>query len=243
MNMAYNQIKRTSLTKWTESFLKDLKNAYKPIEASYYLGINFKASKNRQGKNTNRLMQVRHDFAKLNIENCAQAFLKSHKCVIMIEIESLPHLKFSKQSIPTFEVIEQLHGLLTDNRNTVVILGNQTKDTLTEWFGRSHGFNNGNDFWLVAESGYLYKPGNKEPWKNLCEIPDIVEMRQVRKIMQVYASNVEGAFIEEQQSCLIFNYKNAEIEHGNIFIQDLYQLVQKQLKGINHGITYGNGFL
>jgi hypothetical protein len=28
------------------------------------------------------------------------------------------------------EVIEQLHGLLLDNRNTVVIVGNQKKETM-----------------------------------------------------------------------------------------------------------------
>jgi hypothetical protein len=45
-----------SMTKWTEDFLKDLKNAYKPIESNYYLGINFKANKGHHGKNSNRLI-------------------------------------------------------------------------------------------------------------------------------------------------------------------------------------------
>jgi hypothetical protein len=31
MNLAYNYIKRNSVTKWTEEFLKDLKHAYNPI--------------------------------------------------------------------------------------------------------------------------------------------------------------------------------------------------------------------
>lgn len=80
----------------------------------------------------------------------------------------------------------------------MVILGNQTKDTLLEWFGRTRGFSyNGNDFWLVAESGYLYKPGNKEPWQKLCEIGDTKELRHVRKIMEAYTCNIEGSFIEE----------------------------------------------
>jgi hypothetical protein len=51
---------------------------------------------------------------------------------------------------------------LIDNRNTVIIMGNQRIETLTEWFGRSSGPRNGNHFWLAAESGYLYKPGNEE---------------------------------------------------------------------------------
>lgn len=34
------------------------------------------------------------------------------------------------------EVIEQLYGLLVDHRNTVILLGNQNKETLEQWFGR-----------------------------------------------------------------------------------------------------------
>jgi trehalose-6-phosphatase len=50
-------------------------------------------------------------------------------------------------------------------------------------------------------------------------------MRQIRKLMESYAYNIEGAFVEEQHGCLIFNYKNAEEEHGNMFINDLYTLI------------------
>lgn len=42
-------------------------------------------------------------------------------------------------------------------------MGSHSKNELEHWFGRSVG-NNGNNFWLVAESGYLYRPGNKEGW-------------------------------------------------------------------------------
>ena len=108
-------------------------------------------------------MRLRQDFRKLNIDNCYNSLLKANKCVILVDIEALPHLKFSKQSVPTFEVREQLHGLLIDNRNTVIIVGNHSKEMLEEWF--NSGFsNNGNQFWLAAESGQHYKPGSKEKW-------------------------------------------------------------------------------
>ena len=195
MSIAYDHIKKNSMSKWTEGFLKDLKHSYKPIQASYYLGINFSTKGKR--KVVNRLMQVRHDFKKLNIEHCATSLLKANKCVIIIEIESLPDLKFSRHFVPTMEVIETLHGLLMDKRNTVILFGKQTKDTLLNWFGRSHSYN-GNDFWLAAESGYLYKPGSKEGWQKLTEINDISWIKQIRKIMEAYANNIDGAFVEER---------------------------------------------
>ena len=55
-----------------------------------------------------------------------------------------------------------MHGLLIDNRNTVIIIGNQTKEQLEEWFLKKNNAEiNGGHFWLAAESGYLFKSGNK----------------------------------------------------------------------------------
>ena len=71
---------------------------------------------------------MKSDILKLNQEKVTASLLKSNKCVIFIEIEALPHLKFSKVSIPTNEVIEQLNGLLIDTRNIVVILSTHTTD-------------------------------------------------------------------------------------------------------------------
>lgn len=102
MELCYQYIKKNSLSKWAEDFLKDLKLAYKPVNTTYYLGINFDQ---KSGRN-NRLIQIRPDFRRLNIDECSTALLNANKGVIIVEIEALPHLKFSKHSIPTFEVIE-----------------------------------------------------------------------------------------------------------------------------------------
>lgn len=53
-------------------------------------------------------------FQKLNIDTCYQQLIKATKSAIIIDIEAMPHIKFSDQSIPTNEVIEQLYGLLSD---------------------------------------------------------------------------------------------------------------------------------
>jgi len=71
---------------------------------SYYLGLNFNV--NQDGKNINRLMQEKIGLKKLSMDDCANSIIKANKCAIFLEIESLPHLQFSKHSIPTNEVIE-----------------------------------------------------------------------------------------------------------------------------------------
>lgn len=61
--------------------------------------------------------------------------------------------------------------------------------------------------------------------------------------MKVYTENIDGSFIEERQSCILWNYKNAESEHGLMFVKDLFNQIQKQLIGTNTEIIYGHGFL
>jgi hypothetical protein len=41
----------------------------------------------------------------------------------------------------------------------------------------------------------------------------------------------------------VWNYRNAEMEHGNMFIHDLYSQIEKTIKGTNTEIIYGNGYL
>ena len=41
----------------------------------------------------------------------------------------------------------------------------------------------------------------------------------------------------------MFNYKNADSEHGKLFIQDLYNLIEKTLAGNEIEINYASGYL
>jgi trehalose-6-phosphatase len=65
-----------------------------------------------------------------------------------------------------------------------------------QWFGNGAS-GNGNHFWLVAESGYLYKPGNKD-WKTLTGLDDMSWMTQVKTVMEAYADNIDGSFVVER---------------------------------------------
>lgn len=61
--------------------------------------------------------------------------------------------------------------------------------------------------------------------------------------METYADNIDGSFIEERTSCIRFNYRNAESEHGSMFVHDLNHLVSKAIQGKRTEIIYGNGFM
>jgi len=49
-----------------------------------------------------------------------------------------------------------------------------------------------------------------------------VWFNSVKKIMQIYTENVDGSIVEERESTLVWNHKNAEEEHGNMVVGELY---------------------
>lgn len=48
--------------------------------------------------------------------------------------------------------------------------------------------------------------------------------------MMTYTENVDGAVVEERDSTLVWNHKNAEEEQGNMVVGELYAQI-KQILG------------
>eukprot|EP00350_Pseudokeronopsis_sp_OXSARD2_P010439 CAMPEP_0170565992 /NCGR_PEP_ID=MMETSP0211-20121228/79549_1 /TAXON_ID=311385 /ORGANISM="Pseudokeronopsis sp., Strain OXSARD2" /LENGTH=41 /DNA_ID= /DNA_START= /DNA_END= /DNA_ORIENTATION= len=40
--------------------------------------------------------------------------------------------------------------------------------------------------------------------------------------MKQYTENVDGSFVEERESSLVWDFKNAEEEQGNMVVRELY---------------------
>lgn len=61
--------------------------------------------------------------------------------------------------------------------------------------------------------------------------------------MNGYAENIEGSYIDVRQSSIVWNYRNAEVDHAKLFIHDLYNAIQRTVKGYQVEIIYGDGYL
>ena len=44
----------------------------------------------------------------------------------------------------------------------------------------------------------------------------------VLEIMKYYVDNVDGSYVEERESTLVWNYKNADEEQGSMVVRELY---------------------
>lgn len=59
-------------------------------------------------------------------------------------------------------------------------------------------------------------------WKKLLTLSNKVWLNSINDLMQSYANNVDGSIVEERESTLIWNYKNAEEEQGGMAVKELY---------------------
>ena len=131
MKQAVSQLEKASTSRWVDSFLKDLKIAYKPRSVSYYLG------EQRIGYDT-RVILSRSELRKINIQAaCESDFKGASKCVIFVDHEALPILDYSKEDMrPTPAALEDLKQLASDplNRNIVIVFSNQSKAQVLDHF-------------------------------------------------------------------------------------------------------------
>jgi len=190
--------------------------AYRPTNASYYLGLNIGIDF--------RIIHSHSELRKLNIADCEYHFFNANKSVIFIDHEALPVFDDGSYYMqPTEKILEDIHELTLDKRNTVVIFSNKSKEALIQYFGHI------NDIWLAAESGYLYKTGSKSEWKKLILLAKRIWLNSVLEIMNSYAHNTDGAIVEQKESTIVYNYKNADEEQGNLVVKELYDQVKQTL--------------
>ena len=217
MKQAVAYVEKTSTSKWVESFFKDLRVAYRP----------------------GRLWDKAAGQRRLDVMDCEGQFHNANKCVIFIDHECVPVLEYTREQsrTPTAQFLEDLRELVQDNRNIVVVFSNQSVDVVKEQFGGV-----GDDLWVAAESGYLYKQAG-HGWKKLIQLANKVWLNTIYNVMQTFANNVDGASVEERESTLVWNYKNAEEEQGELIMKELYTQIKQMLGNCPVEIIQGKGYL
>ena len=131
-----------------------MKHAYDPTRSAdfYYLGLSNIDYMVNLGQNTTKQSQ-------LNLKKMADSFLKSNRCLILIDHEALPCKQFGPgEMIPEEKTIEDLIAISSDMRNIVCIMSNQSKEYLEKIFKRCP------KLWLAAEDGYHYRCSASGGW-------------------------------------------------------------------------------
>ncbi len=158
-------------------------------------------------------------------------YLKAHKRLILLDYDGtlaafqpVPHM-----ARPGQDVLDVLSLLALDPGNEVVLISGRDRQTLEEWFGHL-------PVMLIAEHGCFVR---QKSWHSTIVDP-LIWKDGVHRIMQIFADNCSGAFVEEKNFSLCWHYRNSDPYSGFSQSRELISLLHDYLTGANTHIIDGN---
>ncbi|KAF2200033.1 hypothetical protein GQ43DRAFT_490188 [Delitschia confertaspora ATCC 74209] len=103
------------------------------------------------------------------------------------------------------KVIDVLNDLVADEKNHVYVMSGRTLEELELIFGRVPGLG------LIAENGCFLREINTDDWIEFTDSEKTANwMQAVGKILQYYVERVEGSWVEQKHSSIIFHLEKAD---------------------------------
>jgi trehalose 6-phosphate synthase/phosphatase len=161
-----------------------------------------------------------------------EKYQKAQKRLILLdydgtlsEFQTHPDLAKPNQSI-----LDILIKLSRNTLNNLVIISGRERSALEEWLGHL-------PITLIAEHGIFIK--RQQGWENV--IKDKIYWKSgVRKIMQFFAENCYGSFVEEKSYSISWHYRNTLPESGFAQSRELISILSDYLISTNANIIDGN---
>ena len=139
-----------------------------------------------------------------------------------------PHPHLAK---PGKEILTLLQSLSSSPKNSVVLISGRDKFTLQKWFGKL-------PLQLVAEHGTWIKEKH-EDWKMLKQLAS--EWKQsIIPILELYADRLPGAFVEEKEYSVVWHYRAAHPEQGQLLARELTDHLVTFTANIDVQVLQGN---
>lgn len=113
---------------------------------------------------------------------------------------------------PDHELYRLLKSLQADTRNTVVIISGRQHETLEKWFGHTR-------LNLIAEHG-AWSKDDREDWQVISGLNDSWKP-EIMPILETYTDRTPGSFIEEKTYSLVWHYRKAESDLGEMRANEL----------------------
>ncbi len=210
MRFMQKRISRYDVFKWANEFIKGLKKV-EGIQKNYLAKL------------------ITPTIRKEIIEQ----FKKSQKRAVFLDYDgTLVGFKNDPQAAaPDKTLHELLTALEKDKRNTVTIISGRDRNTLENWLG-DHKVN------LIVEHGVWIKKMGEE-W----QMPDNISSEWkpiIRPIMETFVDRTPGTFIEEKNYSLVWHYRKAEPEQGDLRANELKDELRNMIANHNLEIMEGN---
>lgn len=256
-------IATNSRTTWAERILVDLKRTKKYAaegeHMGYGLGLGF------------RMLEFNAGFKMLETEAVAKAYRTSFRRVILLDYgntltqeergahDFTKYLQcssdqaldaptvLSKSDAPAAspELLSSLSLLCADPRNTVFVLSGKERGDLEKTLGSVRGLG------LAAEHGYLYKWGDSrngagasdDVW--LCTKDNFDDSWKdlTHSVMDIYTQRTHGTYIELKGSALLWQFRDADPEFGQLQAKELHDQLNQVLEHFHVEVITGTDYL
>lgn len=210
MQVLQQRIKRYDVFKWSSEFIKSLSKTEK-------LQQNFLAKLITPAVEKDLVAQ----------------FKKAKKRAVFLDYDgTLVSFKNDPAAAnPDKSLHELLKKLETATENTVTLISGRDRQTLDKWLGE-HNLN------MIAEHGVWIKRSGHD-WKMLHTISNNW-MPIIRPILETYVDRTPGTFIEEKNYSLVWHYRKAEPDLGDLRANELKDELRNMIANDNLEIMEGN---
>ncbi len=186
-----NRLKRYDVYSWAQDFFETMKQ----VRREY------------------RIRRVR--LLSEPVENeVANQFARASRRILFLDYDGtlVPFSRQPETAVPAQSLLDPLKRLAADEGNSLIIISGRKKEFLDRCFPTLKLI-------LIAEHGaFIRRPGAE--WISNVDT-DATWKQSVWPILQRYADRCNGAFIEDKAVSLVWHYRNAEPEMGQLRSQEL----------------------
>jgi trehalose 6-phosphate synthase/phosphatase len=210
MKTLQERLKRYDIFKWTKEFVGSLQ----------------------------RVNRIQRDFLAKKITAAVQQeillkFNKADKRAIFLDYDgTLTGFHADPQEVrPDDELLQIIRQLSDDPRNIVTIISGRDKETLGRWF-------KGEKVNLICEHGVWLRLV-ESAWEMLANVSN-TWIPMIRPIIDSYVDRTPGSFLEEKNYSLVWHYRRAEAELGELRANELKDELTQMIANHNLEIMEGN---
>jgi trehalose 6-phosphate synthase/phosphatase len=204
-------VKRYSVNRWAELFIKRLKEAK---------------------RNTVKMLTK---FLNDNtLDEILSYYTEAKKRLFLLDYDGtlVNFHEDPTKALPGSRIMRILDQLIEDERNTVFIISGRDRAILEKIFG-------GKKVGLIAEHGIFDKPSDSTSWQ--CHIPSEPTWKPtIRDVLEAYVDRTPGSFIEEKDYSLVWHYRKVDNDLGILRTHELVDRLSHIIPRYRLQILEGN---
>lgn len=186
----------------------------------------------------NKVNKVQQDFLAKKITSSIQKeillrFYNASQRALFLDYDgTLKNFQRDPQEVvPDEELLTIIDNLTANPQNVVTLISGRDKETLGKWF-------TGRKVNIICEHGVWLKRFDGE-WEMLASVSSNW-MPMIRPVLENFVDRTPGSFIEEKNYSLVWHYRKAEAELGELRANELKDELTQMIANLNLEIMEGN---